>query len=141
MNQNEFLRLVFLSILCAFTFSAQAMDFRDGVYEISVSQGVKGMPGGVGRFTLRECLTGDKPIPKKYLQGQSCDVLESKTLYHTMHYKLSCFNVHGTFGNEGQLHFSNTQIYGKSKSIMSAVDGISMVVRYKFRGRRIGNCQ
>lgn len=135
------IRIIILSVLLSKSFLVMAANFTDGVYEIVVTQGMKGMPGGMGSYRWRECLASDKPMPTKYLQAQSCDVLELKTLYRTVHYKLSCFNPNGSFINEGKLRFSGTQINGKSKSNMGAVDGESMVMRYKFRGRRIGNCQ
>lgn len=141
MQLSRLIQIAIVSVFLAISLVAQAVDFPDGEYEIAVSQGIKGLPGGMGSFKWRECLTKERPMPTKYLQAQSCDVLESKTLYRTLHYKMSCFNEHGSYVNEGQLRFSNTKINGKSKSEMGDVDGESVVIRYKFRGRRIGYCQ
>lgn len=140
MQRNRLLRVVFISIFLAVSLIAQAMDFQDGEYEIVVRQGVKGLPGGMGKLKWRECLTKDKPIPTQYLQANSCDVLELKTVYHTLHYKMSCFNENGTIVNAGRIYLGNTQLSGKSKSEAGGVPGESIMVRYKFRGRRIGNC-
>jgi hypothetical protein len=138
-------RLVSLTILIVLywivALPAYAINFRQGEWELVVRQSIKGMPQGMGEVEWRECLTQANPIPTDYLQSQSCDVLESHAVYHTLHYKMSCYGEHGTFINEGKVHFSNFRIDGNSKSEIGSVDGEKMVVRYKFRGRRVGDCQ
>lgn len=141
MNQYWFLRITIISLFCAISLSALAMDFREGEYEITVTQGVRGLPGGMGSIKWNECLTSDRPIPTRYLQAKSCDVLESRTLYHTLHYNMSCFGENGTINNEGQIHFDNARLSGRSKSDMSSVNGEKLLARYKIKGRFIGDCQ
>lgn len=141
MQHSRLLQVLFISALLTVSLAAQAMDFQTGEYEIAVSQGIRGLPGGMGSMKWRECLTIDKPIPSRYLQVDSCDVLELKTAYRTLQYKMSCFNEKGTIVNVGRIHLGQSQLSGKSKSEVSGEPGESIVVRYKFRGRRIGNCQ
>lgn len=119
---------------------ALAANLQAGEWELSVRQSVKGMPRGMGVVEWRECLTQAKPIPTRYLQVQSCDVYESHSLYHTLHYKMSCFGEHGTFVNAGKIRFNSFKLDGDSKSEIGKVEGVSMVVRYKFQGRRVGDC-
>jgi len=137
-------RLVLLTMLILLhwlvVLPAYALNFAQGEWEFVVRQSIKGMPQGMGKLEWRECLTPANPIPTDYLQSRSCDVLESHAVYHTLRYKMSCYGDHGTFTNVGKLHFSNFKIDGNSKSEIGDVDGTKMVVRYKFRGRRIGDC-
>ena len=135
------IHLYFLLFAClSISVTAQALDFRSGEYELELRQSVKGMPAGMGTVAWRECLTQTNPIPTQYLQAHSCDLLESHTVYHTLHYKLSCYTDHGTLTNEGKVHFSRMKIHGNSRSDVGDVRGEKMVVRYKFKGRRIGDC-
>jgi hypothetical protein len=133
-----------LSFLFTFLFlsatTVSAMDFRQGEWEFVVRQSVKGMPAGMGATEWRECLTQAKPMPTMYLQAHSCDVLVSHAVYHTLHYKLSCYTDHGSLMNEGQVHFGNFRMDGKAKSDVGDVAGEQMVVRYQFSGRRVGDC-
>jgi hypothetical protein len=119
---------------------AYALDFREGEWELVVSQSVKGMPTGLAKTQWRECLSKANPIPTLYLQARSCDVLEQHAVYHTLHYKMSCYTDHGTLTNEGKIHFGDFKVNGNSKSNVGEVAGENMVVRYKFAGRRIGDC-
>ena len=120
--------------------SAYALDFKEGEWELEVRQSVKGMPTGLAVSHWRECLTKSNPIPTLYLQARSCDVLEQHAVYRTLNYKMSCFTEHGSLTNEGKIHFGDFKINGKSRSDIGIVAGENMVVRYKFEGRRIGEC-
>lgn len=123
------------------TMTACAFEFREGEWELTVRQGVKGMPTGMGVMTWRECLTQSKPIPTMYLQARSCDVLEQHAVYRTLRYKLSCYTEHGSITNEGKIHYGDSKLNGDSKSDSGDVAGQKILVRYKFEGRRIGDCQ
>jgi hypothetical protein len=120
--------------------TAYALDFKEGEWELTVKQGVKGMPSGMGAMTWRECLTQSRPIPTVYLQARSCDVLDQHVVYRTLRYKLSCYTEHGSLTNEGKIHFGGLKFTGDSKSDVGDVAGKNILVRYKFEGRRIGDC-
>ena len=119
---------------------ASALELKEGEWELSLRQGVTGMPSAMGVTVWRECLTQEHPIPTLYLQAQSCDVLEQHALYRSLRYKLSCYTEHGTLSNEGKIHYGDLKIEGESKSDFGEVAGRHMVVRYKFEGRRLGDC-
>jgi hypothetical protein len=128
-------------LICLLTsITAYAIEFKEGEWEITVKQGVKGMPTGMGVTTWRECLTQSKPIPTVYLQARNCDVLEQHAVYKTLRYKLSCFADQGSFTSDGKIHFDAVKLNGDSKSDFGEVAGKNMLVRYKFQGRWIGEC-
>ena len=135
------IQLLFLMSVCLLTsIPAYALDFEDGEWELVVRQGVKGMPSGMGTLQWREGLTRSNPIPTMYLKARSCSVIEQHAVYHTLHYKMSCYTEHGTITNAGKIHYSDFKLNGDSKSDLGIVAGENMVVRYKFEGRRIGEC-
>ena len=139
---HRLLQLSFFTLVYLLTsITAYAIEFTEGEWELSVRQGVKGMPTGMGVTTWRECLTQSNPIPTQYLQARSCDVLDQHAVYRTIKYKMSCYGEHGTFFNEGKIHFVANKVTGDSKSDIGDVAGQHIVVRYKFEGRRIGECR
>lgn len=120
---------------------AHAVEFKEGEWELTVKQSVKGMPVGVPAVSWRECLTQANPIPTRYLQARSCDVIEQNAVYRTLHYKINCFTENGSMINEGKVRFGEFKLSGDSKSELADVAGRDMVLRYKFEGRRIGECK
>lgn len=133
--------ILFITLVSLFiSMRASALEFKEGEWEFSVRQGIKGMPSAIGVTVWRECLSQEHPIPTLYLQAQSCDVLEQHAVYRTLRYKLSCYTEHGTITNEGKIHFGDMEVKGDSKSNFGDVAGRNMVVRYKFEAKRLGNC-
>jgi len=136
--------LVKYALLAALLFSSaisRAVDFKEGDWELTVKQSVKGMPAGIPRATWRECLTRAKPVPIQYLQARSCDVIETHEVYRTLYFKLNCFTENGSMINEGKIRFGQLKISGDSKSELADVAGKDIVLRYKFEGRRVGDCR
>ncbi|MEJ2361389.1 MAG: hypothetical protein P8Z75_08180 [Gammaproteobacteria bacterium] len=120
--------------------SAAADQYNFGAWNLRVSQSITGLPAGTLQFRLHECLDSAHPIPTKYLQASSCDVLSQHFVYHTLHYKLSCFGKNGTFTNEGVIRFGRLHLTGRSKSDTGRVDGQNTVMRYTLSGTRAGSC-
>jgi hypothetical protein len=132
--------LLFVSLFSVAT-SAHAFEFKEGQWELVVKQSLKGMPTGMPVTRWRECLHQSDPIPKAFLQARSCEVVDQHTVYRTLKYKLSCYGDNGTFVTEGKIRFGDFKLTGKARSDLGEVGGRSMVTRYKFEGRRIGDCQ
>lgn len=132
--------LMLLLVATALTQQVFADNLHDGEWELRVRQSVPGLPTGMAELRWRECLSSTHLIPTTYLQASSCDVLSQHMVYHTLHYKLSCFGKHGTFTNKGQIHFGRLRLSGNSKSDTGSVAGQNTVVRYRFTGQRIGLC-
>lgn len=138
---NTFLRsLVFVLLTACFTASVFAQDFRAGEWEFEVRHTISGMPSRVPAKKYRQCLTKDNPIPTVFLQARSCKVLEQKQRHYRITYRINCFTEHGTLINEGMLRIGPVKMSGTSKSDLGDAVGRNSVIRYKFRGRYIGQC-
>lgn len=134
-------RAVFSAGLLFSSALAFPIEFTAGEWELTVKQSVKGMPAGIPPVTWRECLSPANPIPIKYLQARSCDVIEQHEVYRTLHFRMNCFTENGSMINEGKIRYSDFKISGDSKSELADVAGQDIVLRYKFAGRRLGDCQ
>lgn len=136
----RFAPILIFSLVVAPVQASTPRQINLGEWNIRVSQNITGLPAGTLQFRLRECLDSAHPIPTKYLQASSCDVLSQHFVYHTLHYKLSCFGRNGTFTNEGVIRFGRLHLAGRSKSDTGRVDGQSTVMRYTLSGTRAGSC-
>jgi hypothetical protein len=120
---------------------AAAVDMVEGEWELTVKHTVGGMPINHPDQHFIECFTQTDPIPTSYLQARSCQILEQNELHRTVSFKLNCMTENGPIINEGKIHFSSLKISGESKTDLGDVAGKTSVLRYRFTGRRLGDCQ
>ena len=134
-------KATFCLLFILFSSQSLALDMNEGEWELVVKQNVSGMPVGTAPVHIRECFTEQDPIPTSFLNARSCSVLEQRTRHRTVYYKLSCFTEHGSVINEGKIRFSSFKISGDSKTDLGDLAGKTTVMRYKFTGRRVGECR
>jgi len=118
-----------------------ALDMVEGEWELEVKQTVSGMPIRIPAMHYRECFTEADPIPTSFLKARNCDVIDQRVVYRTVHYRINCFTENGSMINEGKIRFGSRKISGDSKTDLGDVAGRNSVLRYKFTGRRIGECR
>ena len=136
-----FIRIgLMLAGLSGFFTNATALEITPGEWELTVKQNVSGMPVGVPIQKHRECFSDDDPIPTSFLKARQCDVIEQRVRHRTVYFKINCFTEHGSVINQGKIRFSPLKIVGDSKTDLGEVAGRTTVLRYKFTGRRIGEC-
>jgi len=129
-----------LILVASFSGHTLALEITPGEWELTVKQNVSGMPLGIPTQKHRECFSDEDPIPTSFLKARQCDVMEQRVRHRTVYYKINCFTEHGSVINEGKIRFSSLKITGDSKSDLGDVAGQKTVLRYKFTGRRIGEC-
>jgi len=136
------MKAYFLGVLALFSFSplVLALEINEGQWKLEVKQTVSGMPSGVPKTFYTECFTESDPIPTSFLNASNCSVMEQRVVHRTVHYKLNCYTEHGSIINEGKIRFGSFKISGKSKTDLGDVAGKTTVLRYKFTGRRMGEC-
>jgi hypothetical protein len=133
-------RILVLLLMLLLSNQLTALDMVEGEWELVVKQNVSGMPVGIPATHYRECFTEADPIPTSFLNASSCDVIEQRVVHRTVHYRINCFTEHGSVINEGKIRFGSRKITGSSKTDLGDVAGKTTVLRYKFKGRRIGEC-
>ena len=145
MGINKSVKLKFYrfstTLLLLLSCHAFAVDIVEGEWELTVKYTVSGMPVNNPAEHYRECFTQEDPIPTSYLNAHSCQILEQNTRYRTVSFRLNCETEHGPVINEGKIHFTPMKISGDSKIDLGDVAGKTTVMRYKFTGRRLGDCQ
>ena len=132
---------LFVISLMLLTSSVAAVDIVEGEWELTVKYTMSGMPISNPVEHYRECFSQEDPIPTSFLNARNCQIIDQHIRYRTVYYRLNCFTEHGSIINEGKIHFSAMKIYGDAKSDLGEVAGRNSVLRYKFTGRRLGDCQ
>lgn len=135
------MKIRLLVLLCLLvTNNSHAFEMVEGEWELTVKYTVSGMPIAIPAEHYRECFTQEDPIPTSFLNAHSCQVIEQRARHRTVFFRLSCFADNGSFINEGKIHFSSMKIRGDSKTDLGDVAGKTTTMRYKFTGRRLGDC-
>jgi hypothetical protein len=69
---------VFFMVMCClilFFIPAWGLDFKPGIYKITSTVKMPGMPAGsVPPQTITQCLTEQDPVPNKDTSGQTCKI-------------------------------------------------------------------
>ncbi len=128
-------------LLLAAALPASAQIMRDGLWEMSVSMEIPGMPPMPGA-TMKQCLTkADVEDPSKAAgapEAQDCKVLKQAQSGNSLSYEISCNGgttlVKGEMTGKGDSYSGRTQITTKE-------DGEVMTMVSMVKGRRLGDCK
>lgn len=123
------------------TIAVAAVDMKPGLWEISVSTEMPGMPP-MPPTKFQHCYqAGDMKDPRKVIpeKDPSCKVSDVKESGHTVRWKVAC-SGHMPYTASGTLTYSGESYSGTSTMTMNH-GGKSMDMPQKMSGRRIGDCK
>lgn len=113
-----------------------AGEMKPGLWEISTTMEMPGMPFQPPAQTMRHCYTAqevkEEPVPR----DNNCKITDLKTTGNKVSWKLECKGEMSGKG-EGEMTYLGDSAY-EGKSRMQA-QGMTMVSKYK--GKRIGECK
>ena len=135
--------VVFLSLcyLVLFFNPAWGLDFKPGMYKITSSVEMPGMPAGsVPPQTITQCLTELDPVPNKDVSGQPCNIKDMNQKGNTITWKMECEQQGQKMTSDGQIQYSGDSFEGTIKTKMGPEAG-NMTVKTVVSGSRIGDCQ
>ena len=115
---------VIASFVCATMASAE---IKEGLWEMTTTMEMKGMPAQMPATTVRSCIRKDDMVPKPAAQqkGQECKVKEQKITGDTVTYSMECTTNDGTV----------SEIAGKTSYKGDVMDGsINITVKIKGQG-------
>lgn len=130
-----------IGILFIINSAAHSLEFPEGEWELEVKYNISGMPIANPPELHRECFSVEDPIPTSFLRARSCDIIDKRVRHRTVYYRINCFTEHGSVINQGKIRFGSFKITGSSTTELGDVAGKRSTLRYKFTGRRIGECQ
>lgn len=123
---------------------AAAPNMKEGLWEVTTTTEMAGMPAGMKPTVVRQCVTRkDLEDPRRTAPGgnpvdQRCQVTGHKLQGNTASWNVAC-KGEGAMTGSGSITYSDTSYTGTSRMTMSH-GGQPRVMTIHYRGRRIGDC-
>ena len=134
----------FFMVVCSlglFFIPAWGLDFKPGMYKITSTVKMPGMPAGsVPPQAITQCLTEQDPVPNKDASGQTCKIKDMKQDGNTITWKMECDQQGQKMTSDGQIIYSGDSFEGTTTTNMGPQAG-NMTIKTVVTGNRIGDCQ
>jgi hypothetical protein len=131
------LAVVLSVLLPAAVFAAEGI--RPGMWEITTTMDMPGMPMKMPPTTIRHCYTAEEVKDQKKVisSDKDCTVTDVKSSGNKVTWKMKCTGQNpGTFS--GETVFSGDSYVSTMK--MESQGGAGTSVNMKVQGKRVGNC-
>jgi hypothetical protein len=115
------------------TFSFAAPNMEDGLWEITSTMEMPGMPAK--SFTHSSCLTKEKAVPQT--SQSDCTIKDVKNLGNTITWTVVCRE--GATMSKGKVTYAGTTMDGVIETTVKSNGGKTMTM--KMKGKRIGPCK
>ncbi|MGO8990101.1 MAG: DUF3617 domain-containing protein [bacterium] len=116
------------------TFSFAAPNIEDGLWEMTSTMDMPGMPAK--SFTHNSCLTKEKAVPQTRPQSD-CTIKDVKNLGNTITWTVVCRE--GATMSKGKVTYAGTTMDGVIETTVKSNGGKTMTM--KIKGKRIGPCK
>lgn len=138
-NTRNFMLLVSAMIL-AMAASVQAgPDLQEGLWQITTTFEMPGMPMKMPPTTRSQCITQDDLVPQAQQQpGQECRVSNYKVAGNTVSYDVVCKAEGNQMKGHGEATYSGDSMSGSMR--MTVTGQQEMQMTYRYTGKRTGPC-
>ena len=118
------------------------VNMKDGLWEITTSIEMPGMPMAMQPITVTQCLTKDNMVPEPQEQGAACKVADMKQSGNTISWNVKCVSDGETMTSKGHITYSGTTFSGTIVSEAPTGMGAGPTTfTTKMQGRFLGPCQ
>lgn len=133
--------LVMVLGLLLFSVPVWALNFEPGMYEITSTVEMPGMPAGMlPTQTSAQCMTEQDPVPRKDSGEQDCEITDMKKSKNTVTWKMTCNQQGQKMTSHGQMKYSGDSFTGTFISNIESRGG-NMTITTRVSGQRIGDCK
>jgi hypothetical protein len=116
--------------------SSPAVNMKDGLWEISTTVDMPGMPAGMMKpQTFTTCLSQKESVPKGKSEND-CSVKDVKTEGNTVSWTVICKEA----TSKGRITYAGDTYEGATESTMKQ-DGKDMIIKTTMKGKYVGPCQ
>lgn len=132
------MKRIFFLFLFFIVSIAEAMELKEGLWEMTSKMEMKGMPMELPSQKFRRCITKDKAVPMEMEDKDvKCKVVEQKITGNTIFWKVICKDKEGETIITGKGTYNSDKFDGETK--VKTSDGVEMVQHIK--GKWIGKCK
>ena len=123
-------------VLISLAYAGSGPDINEGMWEITVSLEIPGMPMKMPPSTYTQCIKKDQAVPNENQPGQECVAKDITTSGNTVTWTMVCTNPGGQMTGKGRVTYNNDKMDGSM-----TMEGQGMKMTSNFKGHRIGACQ
>lgn len=118
-------------------------DLRDGMWEITTSMELAGMPAGMPPVKNTQCITKQNAVPKAQdLQQQDCTMSAPRISGNTVTWTVDCKGEDGPVRGTGRIVYRGDTFDGTlTMSVQEPGQGGSFQIVQHMKGKRIGACK
>ncbi|WP_432820881.1 DUF3617 domain-containing protein [Trichloromonas sp.] len=126
-----------LLVLLAVVAEAGGVDMQEGLWEITTTTEMPGVPFQIPPMTFTQCITQQDLVPQNEEPDSECTLTDQRTDGNTVSWRIVCKGEGGSSRGEGKVTYHGDSFEGDMK--MSMDQGMQMVNH--MQGRRIGACK
>ncbi len=116
---------------------AGGVDMKDGLWEITTTTEMSGMPFQIPPMTFSQCITQQDLVPQNAETDSGCTRTENRISGNTVTWSIECKGEGVSSRGDGTITYHGDSFEGDMK--MSMEEGVQMINLMK--GRRIGACK
>lgn len=120
--------------------ASAAPDLKPGLWEMTVTSNIPGMPMAPPPFTQRKCLDDKDVIPKSEQPDQTCQDIQHSVKGNTVNWSIRCEQNGTTTVGNGTLTYAGESYSGSMQLEMQGGEMGAMTMSQRLQGRRIGDC-
>jgi hypothetical protein len=118
------------------TDNSMAQNMKEGLWEMTVTMEMPGMPMKMAPITQTQCMTKKDMVPQKQEPGQECKMVKSEVKGDTVSWVMECKTKEGPATSHGRLTYRGNTFDGVVK--MSTA---GMEMTQNMKGKWIGQCK
>lgn len=130
--------LIVTMVLVLSVTSGYAFDFSPGMYRITSTAEIPGMPAMPAQ-QVEQCLTKQQPISNEAM-GAGCTIDTMKSSGNTLSWTMTCRQQGATSTGTGTMVYQKDRFSGTFVTTVAGSGGGAMTVKSAISGIRIGPC-
>lgn len=130
-----------LALLASVAFAADKANFQDGLWEITTTMKMDGMPMGPQTTTIKECMNSSNPVPQPKEKDNSCKMDNLSTSGNTVSWTMTCNNKDGKMESTGKMTYADRKSFeGTQDMKMTTGKGKPMSMHSTMKGKYLSAC-
>lgn len=139
LNYRGSILIILIVFLAAATAVQSSPDMQEGLWQITTTMEMPGMPMKMPPMTHTQCITKNDLVPQTQQQpGQQCQVSNLKMIGNTVSYDVVCKTQNDEMKGHGEATYSGGSMSGSMTMTLTSQGGAQMT--YRYTGKRTGPC-
>ncbi len=121
---------------------AAELNLKEGMWEMTFKNEIKGMPMQMPASTVRQCITKKDAVPQeKPEKNQECKITSSKITGDTITWTMQCRSKDSTVDSDGKVTYKGDSSEGISNTTVKQKGQEPMQMKSRWSGKWVGPCK